>query len=270
LEILSQQAAKLQALAVSTERVVELLDEQPDVTDRPNAVPLYRAWGDFELVDVSFGYPNEPDVLRGVNVRIPAGSRVGLVGRTGAGKSTLISLLIRFYDVRTGVIRLDGRDLRNYRLDDLRSQFAMVLQEPFLFATTIADNIAYARGATEDEIVAAAVAAGVHDFIAGLPDGYETVVGERGMRLSGGERQRISLARAFLKDAPILLLDEPTSSVDVATEQEIMDAMVRLMEGRTTFMIAHRFATLSVCDMVLELADGEVRTLREPALVDRT
>jgi len=184
---------------------------------------------------------------------------VGVAGATGAGKTTLVSLLNRFYDPTAGCIRLDGVDLRAYRVADLRAQFAMVLQEPLLFSTSIGENIAYARpGASFEEIMAAAATAGAHDFIAALPDGYDTLVGERGVRLSGGERQRVSLARAFLRDAPVLILDEPTSSVDVHTERAIMEAMSRLMEGRTTFMIAHRLTTLEECDERIEVTAGRI------------
>src|SRR5205807_5362738 len=172
---------------------------------------------------------------------------------------TLVSLLTRFYDPTTGSIVLDGVDLRDYKVADLRNQFAIVLQEPVLFSTTIAENIAYARfGASEAEIIAAAQAANAHDFIRRLPQEYDTVVGERGMRLSGGERQRISIARAFLKDAPILILDEPTSSVDVKTEAAIVEAMERLMRGRTTFIIAHRLSTLKHCHRILTIEHGRV------------
>jgi ATP-binding cassette subfamily B protein len=184
---------------------------------------------------------------------------LGISGATGAGKTTLVNLLMRFYDPDEGQILLDGVDVREYRLADLRNQFGMVLQEPVLFSTSIAENIAYARpGASRDEIVKAATAANAHEFITKLPDGYETVVGEKGMRLSGGERQRVSIARAFLKDAPVLILDEPTSSVDVDTESAIMRAMEHLMEGRTTIMIAHRLSTLDRCDVRLEVDKGHV------------
>ena len=170
---------------------------------------------------------------------------------------------MRFND-SAGAILLDGRDLREFRLADLRNQFAMVLQEPVLFSSSIAENMTYARpGASQYEIEAGAQAADVHDFIATLPEGYQTVVGERGMRLSGGERQRVSLARAFLKDAPILVLDEPTSSVDLKTESAIMEALARLMKGRTTFMIAHRLSTLDVCDVVLNIEKGRPAELVE-------
>jgi ATP-binding cassette, subfamily B, bacterial len=255
---LSKGAGKLQKYMASAERAFSLLDEEPDVLERPDARPLSRAKGDVRFEHVSFAY-DDRRVLRDVSLHAPAGTRLGIAGATGAGKTTLVSLLTRFYDPSQGRILLDGVDLRDYRLTDLRAQFAIVLQEPLLFSTSIAENIAYARdGASVEDIVAAAKAANVDDFIAGLPDGYDTEVGERGMRLSGGERQRISLARAFLKDAPVLLLDEPTSSVDVQTEAAIIEAMERLMADRTTFMIAHRLATLDVCDVRLAMADGHL------------
>jgi ATP-binding cassette subfamily B protein len=184
---------------------------------------------------------------------------VGIVGATGAGKTTLINLLMRFYDPTSGQVLLDGIDIRDYRIPDLRRQFAVVLQEPVLFAASIAENIAYGkRDARDEEIVAAAKAASLHEFVMGLPDGYETRAGERGARLSGGERQRISLARAFLRDSPVLILDEPTSSVDIDTEAAIMQATEELMRGRTTFMIAHRLNTLKSCDIVLVLDQGQL------------
>src|SRR5207247_1341540 len=180
-------------------------------------------------------------------------------GTTGAGKTTLVSLLARFYDPTAGEILLDDVDLRDYRLAGLRNQFAIVLQETVLFSTSIAENIAYARpNADMSEIVEAAKAANAHDFIVSLPSGYETKVGERGMRLSGGERQRIALARAFLTDAPVLILDEPTSSVDVKTEASILEALERLMHGRTVFMIAHRLSTLKNCDLILSIEHGRL------------
>jgi ATP-binding cassette subfamily B protein len=198
-----------------------------------------------------------------VSFEVAPGSRVALVGTTGAGKTTLVSLLTRFYDPSAGEIRLDGRDLRDYRLADLRGQFAVVLQEPVLFSTTVRENIAYARpGAPDKAVVAAARAAGAHDFITALPDGYDTRLGERGMTLSGGERQRVSLARAFLRDAPILILDEPTSAVDTRTESAILEAMKHLMEGRTAFTIAHRRSALTGCEVSLRIDDGAVRTRR--------
>ncbi|HEX9188324.1 MAG TPA: ABC transporter ATP-binding protein [Vicinamibacteria bacterium] len=254
-----RQVSALQSALAGAERAFSLLDQRPDVVERKDARPLSRARGAVAFEDVTFGYERERPVLRGVTFRAEPGARVGISGRTGEGKTTLMSLLTRFYDPVGGRILLDGIDLREYRVADLRSQFAIVLQDPLLFSTTIGENIAYGRpGATTRDIVAAAEAAEVHDFIRALPDGYDTPVGERGMTLSGGERQRISLARAFLKDAPVLILDEPTSSVDVRTEQSILSALDRLMEGRTTFMIAHRLSTLERCSTRLHVAGSEV------------
>jgi ATP-binding cassette, subfamily B, bacterial len=258
-ETLSKKAGEFQEHLTGAERAFSLLDEEPDVRESPRARPLRRALGDVRFEHVSFSYDGDRAALRDLSLRVPAGTCVGIAGATGAGKTTLVNLLNRFYDPTDGRILLDGVDLRDYRVADLRAQFAMLLQEPLLFSTSILENIAYAKqNARLSEIMEAARAANVHDFIAGLPDGYDTEVGERGVRLSGGERQRISLARAFLKDAPILLLDEPTSSVDVATEAVIMEGMRRLMAGRTTFMIAHRLGTLDRCDLLIELQDGRL------------
>jgi ATP-binding cassette subfamily B protein len=257
LNTLSSSKATLQSSLASVERSFSLLDEAPDVAERPDAQPLVRASGAVVFRDVSFAYREDHPVLHNVSFKIDPGTRVGISGKTGAGKSTLMSLLTRFYDPTDGEILLDGLDLRDDTLVDLRNQFAIVLQEPVLFSTSIAENISYARpDASEEEIVEAARAANAHEFIVNLSDGYDTEVGERGMSLSGGERQRIALARAFLRDAPILILDEPTSSVDTKTEADIMEAMERLMHGRTTFMIAHRLGTLANCDMRLEIEDG--------------
>src|SRR5918995_607819 len=260
---LSKSKATLQGWLVSAERAFSLLDEKPDVIERPQAQALARASGAVAFNDVSFAYRENHPVLRNVSFEVDPGTRVGISGTTGAGKTTLMSLLTRFYDPTAGKVLLDGIDLRDYRITDLRNQFAIVLQEPVLFSTSIAENIAYARpGASEEEIVEAAKAADAHEFIVGLPHGYENMVGERGASLSGGERQRIALARAFLKDAPILILDEPTSSVDTQTEAVIMEAMERLMRGRTTFMIAHRLSTLDYCDARIMLSDGRVRDVQ--------
>jgi ATP-binding cassette subfamily B protein len=244
---------------VGAERAFSVLDREREVRERPNALSLTRASGSITFQNVSFSYDEGHSVLHDFSIEIPAGARVGISGRTGAGKTTLLSLLTRLYDPTSGAILLDGADLRDYRLADLRNQFAIVLQEPVLFSTTIAENIAYARPeVTEEDIVHAAKLADAHDFIVQLPQGYQTVVGERGMRLSGGERQRIAVARAFLKDAPVLLLDEPTSSVDVKTEKAIMLATDRLMQGRTSFLIAHRTSTLEHCDIRLEIEHGRL------------
>ena len=259
LQTVSKSAASLQASLVSAERVFELLDQAPEVLERPNARPISRARGEVAFENVSFAYNPERPALQGITFAVPAGARVGIAGTTGAGKSTLVSLLLRLYDPASGRILLDGTDLREFRVRDLRNQFAIVLQDTLLFSCSLAENIAYARPeASEKEIIAAAQAANAHDFITRLPEGYKTEAGERGVQLSGGERQRISLARAFLKDAPILILDEPTSAVDTKTETMIMDAMKRLMHGRTTFMIAHRLSTLDVCDVRLQLEHGKL------------
>jgi ATP-binding cassette subfamily B protein len=269
LRTMSKRAGSLQSYLASAERAFALLDEDPDVKEYPDACPLGRARGDIIFDHASFSYDHGRPVLENVSIHVRPGMRVGVAGTTGAGKTTLVSLLNRFYDPTRGRVLLDGLDLRDYRLGDLRKQFAIVLQDPLLFSTSIAENIGYARpGASLDEIVAAASAAGAHDFISALPDGYDTLVGERGVRLSGGERQRISLARAFLKDAPVLILDEPTSSVDARTEMTIMDAMYRLMEGRTTFMIAHRLSTLEGCDGRIEISSGRVVRMSEGLHLD--
>jgi ATP-binding cassette, subfamily B, bacterial len=259
LETLSKNLSQLQQSVAGAERAFALLDQLPEVSDRADALALGRARGEIEFRDAGFSYDGRHRVLEGLSLRVRAGARVGIVGRTGAGKTTLVNLVTRFYDPTSGAVLLDGEDLRRWRLDDLRRQFAIVLQEPVLFSTSIAENIAYGRAdADSAAIEAAARAANAHDFITALPEGYASQVGERGMRLSGGERQRIALARAFLKDAPILILDEPTSSVDVRTEQEIMEAFERLMRGRTTFIVAHRVSTLEHCDAIYAVDGGRV------------
>lgn len=264
LQTLTGKATDLQVWLASLERTFMLLDQRPEIAESRDASPLSLARGDFEFRDVSFAYEDSGRGLENLSFKIPAGSRVGIVGATGAGKTTLLNLVMRFYDPSSGEVLLDGRNIREYRIADLRRQFGVVLQEPVLFAASIAENIAYGKPEASDrEIVAAATAAASHDFISALPEGYETQVGERGSRLSGGERQRISLARAFLRNSPILILDEPTSSVDVHTEAAIMAATERLMQGRTTFMIAHRLGTLKNCDLILVLENGclaEIKT----------
>jgi ATP-binding cassette subfamily B protein len=267
LKTISRKTASMQSHFASAERAFALLDEPADVIERPGARPLVRAKGAVAFQGVSFAYRGDQPVLGDVTFDVAPGTSVGIAGATGAGKTTLVSLLSRFYDPTSGTILLDGVDLRDYKVADLRNQFAIVLQEPVLFSTSITENIAYARvGASFEEIVAAAQAANAHDFICRLPQGYDTLVGERGMRLSGGERQRVALARAFLKDAPILILDEPTSSVDVKTEATIMEAMERLMQGRTTFMIAHRLSTLEHCDVRLRIEEGRMVDIRRQEL----
>jgi ATP-binding cassette subfamily B protein len=256
---LSEMTSRTQRSLSSAERAFALLDQAPDVVEKKHAIPLHHAQGAVTFRNVGFAYDRDRPVLRDVSIEIKAGLRVGIVGMTGAGKSTLVSLLTRFYEPDEGEILLDGVDLRDYKLAALRNQFGIVLQESVLFSTSIGENIAYARpDASEEEIIDAARAAHAHDFISRLPEGYATRVGERGMQLSGGERQRIALARAFLKNAPILILDEPTSSIDLKTERDIMEVMERLSIGRTTFIIAHRLSTLKHCDLLLGIDRGHI------------
>jgi ATP-binding cassette subfamily B protein len=269
LETLGKKLGTMQASFVSAERTFSLLDELPEVRDYPRAKRLLSARGHIALRNVGFAYDRERPVLCGVSFEVEPGTRVGISGPTGAGKSTLISLLPRFYDPSEGAVLLDGVDIRQYELRDLRRQFAIVLQEPVLLSGSIGENIAYGRPeATNAEIMAAAEHANAHGFIKTLPEGYQTKVGDRGIRLSGGERQRISIARAFLRNSPILLLDEPTSSVDYASEAAIIDAMERLMESRTTFMIAHRLNTLDACDLRLIVRQGEVGVFTQSHFVE--
>jgi ATP-binding cassette subfamily B protein len=264
LQTLSTKVTDLQVWFASLERTFMLLDQEPEIAESPHALPLTRARGEFEFRDATFTYDESGRGLQALSFHVSAGTRVGIVGSTGAGKTTLLNLLMRFYDPCRGKVLLDGVDMSEYRIGDLRRQFSVVLQEPVLFAASIAENIAYGKpDATDAEIVEAAKAAASHEFILKLPEGYETQAGERGSRISGGERQRISLARAFLRDSPILILDEPTSSVDLHTEAAIMEATEKLMAGRTTFMIAHRMSTLKSCDMVLVLDHGRLTEIRE-------
>jgi len=268
LKAISKNVADLQGGLASAERAFRLLDQAPDVAEHPNPLTLKRSRGELSFKDVAFSYDGHRMVLDRINFSVPPGTRVGVRGATGSGKSTLLNLLARFYDVTEGKILLDGIDLRRYNLEDLRNQYAIVPQDSVLFSRSIAENIAYGRiGASHEEIIAAAKLAQAHDFILSLPDGYDTIAGERGMKLSGGERQRIAVARAFLKDAPILILDEPTSALDIRTERDVMEALETLMHGRTTFMIAHRLSTLENCDMLLEIRNGRLADVSHVALI---
>jgi ABC-type multidrug transport system fused ATPase/permease subunit len=237
----------------------QLLDTVPEVVEDPQPVELREPHGAVTFERVSFSYQGRRDTLHEVEFTAEPGERIAIVGPTGAGKTTLMSLLIRFYDPRDGRVLVDGIDLRRLSLESLRSQISVVLQEPLLFSGTIAENIRYGRlEATPEDIVEAATLASAHEFIERLPNGYDTVLGERGAQLSGGERQRLCVARAFVKDAPILILDEPTSSIDSKTEAVILDSLERLMVGRTSFVIAHRLSTIRDVDKIVVVDHGRV------------
>ncbi|NOK63326.1 MAG: ABC transporter ATP-binding protein [Chloroflexi bacterium AL-W] len=249
---------QLERGVASLGRINEVLSATPSVDDPADGVELGRAQGSLTLEKVSFAYLEE-DVLRDVTLNVSPGKTLALVGPNGAGKSTLASLLSRFYDPLAGQILLDGHDLRDLRLDSLRRNLSVVLQDVFLFYASVAENIRFARPeATDDEVIAAAKVANAHDFIMQLSKGYDTLVGERGVKLSGGQKQRISIARAVLKDAPILILDEATSSVDIETEAQIQQALTKLMEGRTSVVIAHRLSTIRNADQIAVLDEGRV------------
>jgi ATP-binding cassette, subfamily B, bacterial len=243
---------------IGAARCFEILDTEADLKDGPRAFPLQGARGSVEWQQISFRYRPEMPVLRDVSLRVEQGTKVAVVGATGAGKSTLLSLVPRFFDPTTGSVRIDGIDVREYRLKSLRQQIAMVLQPPLVFPISVRDNIAYGRpGATDAEIEQAARLARIHDLIASLPQGYATVLGDSAT-LSEGEKQRLTIARAILRDAPILVLDEPTSALDVETEALVMEGIARLTEGRTTFIIAHRLSTVRSADLILVLRDGVI------------
>jgi ATP-binding cassette subfamily B protein len=252
---------QVQEALAGADRVAELLAQEPEVSERPGAIALTeRAQGHIQFHNVTFQYQKGDPVLRNVNLDIPAGTVVALVGPTGVGKTTLASLIPRFYDVTEGSITLDGHDLREFTLKSLREQISMVLQDVFLFHGTVRENILFGRpDATNEEVIEAAKVANAHDFIMNdLSDGYDTIIGERGVKLSGGQKQRISIARAVLKDAPILILDEATSSVDTETELLIQQALDRLTEGRTTIIIAHRLSTIRNADQIVVLANDGI------------
>jgi ATP-binding cassette, subfamily B, bacterial len=248
-----------QRASASAKRIYEVLDTQPDVTDRPGATDLVSCTGDVRFSHVTFGYGDGTPVLGDFDLHLRPGETVALVGRTGSGKSTVSRLLERFYDPSDGRILIDGHDIRDLTIASLRSHIGIVLDEPFLFSVSIRDNIAYGRpSASDDEVIAAARAAGADGFIRALPDGYGTVIGERGYTLSGGQRQRIAIARTLLLNPPILVLDDATSAIDVGVEQQIHGALRTLMRGRTTLIIAHRLSTISLADRVLLLSGGAV------------
>jgi ATP-binding cassette subfamily B protein/subfamily B ATP-binding cassette protein MsbA len=249
----------LQELRPQTRRVCEVLDAEPGLVDLPGARRVERVAGAVSLQQVTFGYEPDQPVLHNITLEIPAGATFAIVGPTGAGKSTLAGLILRFFDPDSGSVCFDGLDVRSVRLADVRSQVALVSQETFLFPISVADNIAYGRpSASRAQIESAARAAHAHEFICGLPDGYDTVVGERGASLSGGERQRVAIARALLKDAPIVVLDEPTSALDTVTEAGVLAGLDALTTGRTTIVIAHRLATARTADQVIVLDHGRI------------
>jgi ATP-binding cassette subfamily B protein/subfamily B ATP-binding cassette protein MsbA len=271
IEALTHIAWAFQAASAGAQRCFEVLDKENDVVDAPDAIPVSEALGEVIFENVAFGYTSEREVLHDVNLRLSPGETVAFVGGTGAGKSTLLSLVPRFYDPTAGRVLLDGKDLRSLQKKSLRDQISILLQDSLLFSTTVRENIAYGRpGATEEDIIEAAKRAQAHDFIMAMPDGYRSQVGERGGHLSGGQRQRIGIARAFLKNAPVLILDEPTSALDPATESAIMKTLEELMRGRTTLIITHRIATVHRVDKIVVLAKGTVAEEgRGPELVER-
>jgi len=249
-----------QRAAASAERIYEILDEQPTIVDRPGAVDLAAPQGDVRFEHVSFAYgPDLPLVLSELDLHLRPGETVALVGRTGSGKSTLARLIPRFYDVTDGRVLVDGHDVRDLTLESLRANVGVVLDEPFLFSVSIRDNIAYGLPEVPlAQVERAARAAGAAEFVGELPDGYDTVVGERGYTLSGGQRQRIAIARTLLVNPPILVLDDATSAIDVQVEQQIHEALRVLMQGRTTLIVAHRLSTISLADRVILLEGGNV------------
>jgi ATP-binding cassette, subfamily B, bacterial len=257
---LSRLTNTVYAASAGAERVIEVLDETPAVADRPGADPLPRAEGRIAFLGVSFRYPGQPrDALSDVSFSVGPGQTVALVGRSGAGKSTVAKLLLRFYDPGSGVVTIDGRDARDVPLDDLRENVALLLQETLVFDGTIRENIAYGRaGATEEEVEQAARDADAHEFIAALPEGYDTRVGQRGRRLSGGQRQRIAIARAMIRRAPVLVLDEPTTGLDAESGFRVLEPLRRLMAGRATVVISHSLHTVREASEILVLDGGRV------------
>jgi subfamily B ATP-binding cassette protein MsbA len=258
---LSRVNASLQQAMAAAERIFEVLDRHTEVREKPSAValPPFRRTLEFDNVVFSYEDGHGRPILRGVSFTAQAGQMIAIVGRSGAGKTTLVNLIPRFYDVTTGAIRVDGVDIRDATLASLRAQVGIVTQETILFDDTIAHNIAYGRpDAPAEAIEAAARAAHAHEFIAGLPEGYQTVIGERGQRLSGGQRQRLAIARALLKDSPLLILDEATSSLDTESEQLVQDALVNLMKNRTSFVIAHRLSTIRRADAIIVMDRGRI------------
>lgn len=245
-------------LAAAT-RLYTLLDEKPQIIDKPNALEILDVKGDIEFANVNFSYVEGKDALKSINFKIPAGKTVALVGHSGGGKSTIMNMILRFYDPQNGQVKLDGHDIRDLTVKSLRSSMSVVNQEVMLFDDTVLENIRYGKeGATEEQIIRAAKLAEADEFISELPEKYHTKVGQNGIRLSGGQRQRIAIARAILYDAPILLLDEATSALDPISEKLIKDALAKLMKNRTSLVIAHRLSTVIHCDKIIVISNGKV------------
>tara|TARA_R100000479_G_scaffold121261_2_gene62390 strand:- start:96 stop:1088 length:993 start_codon:yes stop_codon:yes gene_type:complete len=245
--------------AGASERIFELLEETPEIENNSNAKSISKVKGEIEVKDLWFSYEGEKDVLRGISFKADAGKTIALVGPSGAGKTTLLNLIPRFYDPQKGVISVDGNNIQDVKFKSLREHISIVPQEVHLFGTSIRENIIYGKlDATEEEIIQAAKDANAHQFIMDTEDGYNSMIGEKGVKLSGGQRQRLAIARAILKNPAILLLDEATSSLDSESEAQVQEALVRLMENRTTFVIAHRLSTVQHADRILVLDEGEI------------
>ena len=256
---LAKLSSRVSRATVTAGRIADVLNLEPDVQDDPNAIEAANLKGQITFDNVSFAYEAGSPVLENVSLRVAPGQHVALLGRSGSGKSTLSALTLRLYDPQSGSISVDGVDIKKYRRESLRREIGIVLQDALLFATTVRENIAYGKlDATEDEIIAAAKAANAHDFIMELENGYETVVGERGATLSGGQRQRIAIARTFIRDMPILILDEPMTGLDVESESTVREALRRLMAGRTSILITHDLPVAAEADLILLLADGRI------------
>jgi ATP-binding cassette subfamily B protein len=251
--------SELQSALAAAERVFRLLDEEEEPADIEDAVSFERLTSEVDFDRVTFGYVPEKTIIRDLSFRAPRGKMIAIVGHTGAGKTTIINLLMRFYDADSGEIRFDGKEIKEFKRDSIRRAYTMVLQDTWLFRGTVFENIAYGAGdVTMEQVVEAAKAAKIHSFITKLPDGYNTILSDDGVNISKGQRQLITIARAFLSDAPMLILDEATSNVDSRTEIQIQDAMNDLMKGRTCFVIAHRLSTIQNADTILVVRDGEI------------
>jgi ATP-binding cassette subfamily B protein len=251
--------ADLQSATSAAERIFRILDEEPEKADSPDAEEITDVKGNVSFESVTFGYDESKTVLESFSLDVKAGSTVAIVGPTGAGKTTIVNLLMRFYDPQSGDIKIDGKSIFSITRDSLRSSFTMVLQDTWLFNGTIKENIAFGnKNAKDDDIIKAAKTAGIHDYIVSLKDGYDTVLSDDGVNVSKGQKQLLTISRALLSDAPILILDEATSNVDSRTEQAIQKAMLSLMKGRTSFVIAHRLSTIKNADVILVIKDGKI------------